>query len=511
MNRSGDLNFTPKMINLARYLVVGGAFFLAFVACFTTWEGLKLVIAAWAAVPTAIGIQAMAFGSETLAAHGQTLRQRVFGLSSFVVSESVSFAFTFLFFFTFLNARVALQQNKTYEAAEFRRQRSELQIAGAKVKATEAADLDQQDLDLKTQAKLFSADAETRRHQAENLVDENKKLVKALLSANAAEQEAIWHRIRRNEYVIRNCRADASTLRLRVATNGAQASQIGSRREVAAGFTPDFLGVKDGDWEGLTKQFETLAAAYGRLADAGTVALPPAPGRPVFGKNGQILRGEDDQFNEVLRRVQEPWDGAVWWTIILSAAVEFPGFIALLATRQKGVDLPARIHAMGVWLRRLRRSLQAAQGVIPLAFKSVFRLLFGKPEHRGHPTVTAYEDFIEDLQAHMSGKFRAMTAPATLITILETRLDSLYASLIHRNYTLVAELDDEVNDFFDSCVATVKVAALTEEQERQFIGLLMEQTERLRRVYRAGDGNHHDTTEYSPKEKEYESAKADAE
>ncbi len=202
----------------------------------------------------------------------------------------------------------------------------------------------------------------------------------------------------------------------------------------------------------------------------------------------------------------------MWWSLILSAAVEFPGFIALLATRQKGADLPARIYALGIWLRRLRRSLQAAQGVIPLAIRSVFRLLFGKPERRGHPTVTAYEDFIEDLQMRMSGAFRDITAPAGLMTILETRLDSLYASLIHRNYSLVAELDDEVNDFFEACLAAVKAAELPEAEEKQIIDLLLEQTERLRTLYRAGDGtsNNHDHHEKSTKETAYEPVKADA-
>ncbi len=512
MDRSGDLNFTHKMINLARYLMVGGAFFLAVVACYTTREGLALVIAAWAAVPTAIGIQAMAYGSETLAAHGQTLRQRVFGFCSFLVSESVSFAFTFLFFFTFLNASVGMKQNAAYTVTEFRRQQSALQNVAVNVKAAEIAEIGQQDLDLKTQAKLFSADADTRRRQAENLVEENGKLVNDLSSsANAAEHETIRRRIQRNKYVIRNCRADASTLRLRVAEISEQESQIGERRRIAEGFTPDFLGVTEGDWAGLTKQYDALAAVHSRLPDTDSIPLPTAPGKPVYDEKGKILRGQDDRFNEALRRVQEPWDAAVWWAIILSAAVEFPGFIALLATRQKGLDLPARIHAMGVWLRRLRRSLQAAQGVVPLAFKSVFRLLFGKPERQGHPTVTAYEDLIEDLQARMSGTFRTVTAPATLISILETRLDSLYASLIHRNYALVAELDDEVNDFFDSCVAAIRAAALSEEEEQQIIGLLLEQTERLRTIYRAGDGNEHNTTEKAQKENEHESVKADVE
>ncbi len=511
MDRSGNFKFTLHMIDLAHYLMVGGAFFLAVVACYTTWEGLALVIAVWAAVPTAIGIQAMAYGSEMLAAHGQSLRQRAFGFCSFLVSESVSFAFTFLYFFTFLNASVGMKQNAAYTVTEFRRQQSALQIVAVKVKAAEIAEINQQDLDLKTQAKLFSADADTRRHQAENLVEENRKLVKDLPdSPNVAERETIQRRIQRNEYVIRNCRADASTLRLRVAAISGQESQIGDRRRIAEGFKPDFLGITEGDWAGLTKQYDALADVHGRLPNTNSIPMPSAPGKPVYDEKGKILRGQDDRFNEALRRVQEPWDAAVWWAIILSAAVEFPGFIALLATRQKGLDLPARIHAMGIWLRRLRRSLQAAQGVVPLAFKVVFRLLFGKPARRGHPTVTAYEDLIEDLQARMSGTFQTMTAPATLITILETRLDSLYASLIHRNYALVAELDDEVNDFFDACVAAIRAAALQEEEEQQIIGLLLEQTERLRMLYRTGDGNDHNTTDNAPKENEHESAKAAA-
>lgn len=512
MNHCASQNFTSNMINFARWLMVGGASFLAVVATFTTWEGLKLVIAAWAAIPTAIGIQAMAFGSETLAAHGQTLRQRVFGLCSFIVSESVSFAFTFLFFFTFLNANIAVRQNAAYSVSEFRHQQSDLQKTAVKVKAAEIAEINQQDVDLKAQSKLFSADADTRRRQAERLVEENAKLTKDLQSAaGEPERETLRRRIQQNKYVIQNCRADASTLRLRVASIAEQEGQIADRRRIAEAFTPDLLGVKDEDWVGLSKQYEALAAAHGRIADTSAIPLPAAPGKPVYDGKGKILRGQDDRFNEALRRVQEPWDAAVWWALILSAAVEFPGFIALLATRQKGADLPARIHAFGIWLRRFWRSVQAAPGVVPVAFKSLFKLLFGKPERRGHPTVTAYENFIEDLQARMSNTFRTMTAPATLMTILEARLDSLYASLIHRNYSLVAELDDEVNEFFEASVAAVKVAGLPEAEEKQITEMLLEQTERLRTLYRAGDENsNNDSQKKSKKENDHESVKTDA-
>jgi len=46
----------------------------------------------------------------------------------------------------------------------------------------------------------------------------------------------------------------------------------------------------------------------------------------------------------------------------------------------------------------------------------------------------------------------------------------------------------------DHCTAAVKAAALPLEEENHLTALLREETDRLRALYRAGDGNN-DTTE----------------
>jgi len=76
--------------------------------------------------------------------------------------------------------------------------------------------------------------------------------------------------------------------------------------------------------------------------------------------------------------------------------------------------------------------------VIPFAGKSIFSFFFRRPTRFGHPAVHAHEDLIEDLQMRMRTAFKEVTAPISLLTILETRLDSLYADLIYRNYSLIA-------------------------------------------------------------------------
>lgn len=116
----GGLAYSSRMKTVARWMLVAGAFVLAGVACFTTYEGLTTVILIGAAIPTAIGIQAMVFGAEMLFAHARSVRQRVFSLLTFTVAEAVSFAFTFLFFFTFVNGKVAVRQNAIYSTATFR-------------------------------------------------------------------------------------------------------------------------------------------------------------------------------------------------------------------------------------------------------------------------------------------------------------------------------------------------------------------------------------------------------
>jgi hypothetical protein len=479
--------YSSRMKRLANWMLVLGALVLAAVASFTTYEGLTTVIVVGAAIPTAIGIQTMVFGAEMLFAHARSIRQRAFSLLTFSVAESVSFAFTFLFFFTFVNDRVAVRHNAIYSTAAFRTAQSQLQNAAERTKDAEIRDLDQQEIELRSENKLLSADAETRRRQAEKLVQEDSRLMIRLKSADTVESAAIRRQIQKNRSTIQACRADASTLKLRVATLVEQEEQVRGRRKAIDAFTPNFLGVKEDDWKGLQKEYDALAAVHGRLADEQAVSLPPAPVPPLYDQNGRILRGQDDHFNEALTRVMEPWDAVVWWAIILSAAVEFPGFIALLATRPKGSDLPTKMYAAGSWMRRMRRSVDSAEGVIPFAGRSVFSFFFRRPTRLGHPTVHAYEDLIEDLQCRMRAAFKEVTAPISLLTILETRLDSLYADLIYRNYSLIAELDDEVTATFDNCIAAIKAAGLPFVQENHLIGLLREETDRLRALYRAGE------------------------
>jgi hypothetical protein len=489
----GGSAYSSRMKAIARWMLVAGAFVLAGVACFTTYEGLTTVILIGAAIPTAIGIQAMVFGAEMLFAHARSFRQRAFSLLTFTVAESVSFAFTFLFFFTFVNGKVAVRQNAIYSTATFRAAQSQMQNVADKTKGTVVKGLDQQEIELRAERKLLSSDAETRRRQVERLTEENSRLLTRLQSVEGDEAITIRHQIEKNRSTIQACRADASTLKLRIATLMEQEEQIRNRRGTAESFTPNFLGVQEGDWKRLQKEYDALAAVHGQLAD-GDAPLPVAPSPPLYDSAGRILRGQDDHFNEALTRLMEPWDAVVWWAIILSAAVEFPGFIALLATRPKASDLPAKMYAAGIWMRRVRRSVDSAEGVIPFAGKSIFSFFFRRPTRFGHPAVHAHEDLIEDLQMRMRTAFKEVTAPISLLTILETRLDSLYADLIYRNYSLIAELDDEVMATLDHCTAAVKAAGLPLEEENHLTALLREETDRLRALYRAGDGNN-DTTE----------------
>jgi hypothetical protein len=489
--KSGGRNrdFSSVMKAVALWMLFVGALVLAGVATFTTFEGLMKVIAAIAALPTAIGIQTMVFGAEMLFAHARSARQRIFALVTFGVAETVSFAFTFLFFFTFVNGRVAVRHNAIFSTAAFRTAQSQLQNVAGKVKDTELRELDQQDVELRAQRKLLSSDADTRRRQAERLAEENRILAVQLRPADEPQNNLIRKRIQQNRITIQNCRADASTLKLRVATLAEQEQLISNRRRSAESFTPNFLAVPDGAWTSLQREYDALAAAHGRLAGGDTIQLPPAPSPPLYDSAGRILQGQDDQFNEALTRMTEPWGAVVWWAFILSAAVEFPGFIALLATRPIGRDWPTRMYAVGNWMRRLRRSIDSAEGVVPFFWKSGFSFFFRRPIRPGHPTVHAYEDLIEELQMRMRTELKEAVAPVSLVTILETRLDALHADLIYRNYSLVAELDDDVTSTLEHCVAAVKAAALTHEQEEHLIHVLQEETDQLRTLYRAGEAN----------------------
>jgi hypothetical protein len=430
----------------------------------------------------------MVFGSEALFAHARSFRQRFFALFALTVAELASFLFTFVFFFTYVNARVGETQNAHYTTSEFRKAQSQLQQLAASVRESEIRELEELDLSLKAQRKLLSSDAETRRRQAEQLARENQRLATQLRTSSPEDADAIRRRMERNQRLIRDCQADAATLRVRLAAIAEQEDQVRNRRQGAESFRPDFLSVKDNDWASLRERYETLALAHGRIQDTRHLQLPGAPAPPIYDADGRILRGRDDRFNEALSRVAGPWDAVVWWALILSAVVECPGFLALLATRPKGMDLPAKMFAAGHWMRRLRRAVESAEGVIPFIYNASVGFLFRKPVRPGHPAVHAYEELIEDLQMRMRDALREATAPAALATILETRLEALYANLIYRNYSLIAELDEEVAAAYDHCVSAIQSASLPHAQEKLLIRLLQTEADRLRGFYRAGNG-----------------------